>query len=218
MVRQKIQINKIDSLTARQVTFSKRRKGLFKKAQELSVLCDAEIALIVFSATGKLFDFSSTSMMQLIQRYNVKTENSNNLSQQPLLIDQQAAGTRHDMLNKELAKRTIELQQLKGEELEGLSLDDLMRLEKYVEGGLSRVGKFKDEKFLNEISILKSKESELIEENARLKLQAQRHQGMRIAVEIDRGNSAASSITNSHSFAVCAEDKSDSDASLRLCL
>ncbi|XP_073029291.1 MADS-box protein AGL24-like [Primulina eburnea] len=216
MVRQKIQINKIDNLTARQVTFSKRRKGLFKKAQELSVLCDAEIALIVFSATGKLFDFSSTSMMQLIQKYTVKTENSNNLSQQPLLIDQQAAGTRHDMLNKELAKRTIELQQLKGEELEGLSLDDLMRLEKYVEGGLSRVAKFKDEKFLNEISILKSKESKLIEENARLKLQAQRHEGMRIAVEIDRGNSA-SSITNSHSFAVC-EDKSDSDTSLRLCL
>lgn len=60
MVRQKIQINKIDNLTARQVTFSKRRRGLFKKAQELSVLCDAEIALIVFSATEKLFDFSSS--------------------------------------------------------------------------------------------------------------------------------------------------------------
>ncbi|XP_073126596.1 MADS-box protein AGL24-like isoform X2 [Henckelia pumila] len=215
MVRQKIQINKIDNLTARQVTFSKRRKGLFKKAQELSVLCDAEIALIVFSATGKLFDFSSSSMMQLIQRYSVQTENSNNQSQQPLLINQ-AEGTRHDMLNKELAKRTTELQQIKGEELEGLSLDDLMRLEKYVEGGLSRVGKFKDEKFLNEISTLKSKESELMEQNARLKEQAERYEGTRIAVEADQGNSA-SSITNSHSFA-CAEDKSDSDTSLRLCL
>ncbi|KAK4401826.1 MADS-box protein JOINTLESS [Sesamum angolense] len=60
MVRQKIQIKKIDNLTARQVTFSKRRRGLFKKAQELSTLCDAEIALIVFSATGKLFDYSSS--------------------------------------------------------------------------------------------------------------------------------------------------------------
>lgn len=60
MVRQKIQIKKIDNLTARQVTFSKRRRGLFKKAQELSTLCDAEVALIVFSATGKLFEFSSS--------------------------------------------------------------------------------------------------------------------------------------------------------------
>ncbi|XP_075488075.1 MADS-box protein AGL24-like isoform X1 [Primulina tabacum] len=215
MVRQKIQINKIDNLTARQVTFSKRRRGLFKKAQELSVLCDAEIALIVFSATGKLFDFSSSSMMQLIKRYTTQTDNNNKPGQQPLLVDQVAAGTRHDMLNKELVKRTIELQQLKGEELEGLSLDDLMRLEKFVEGGLSRVGKFKDEKFLNEISILKSKESELIEENARLKQQAESYEGMRITVEVDQGNSAGS-VTNSHSFVLCAEDKSDSDTSLKL--
>ncbi|RVW97554.1 MADS-box protein SVP [Vitis vinifera] len=39
----------------------KRRRGLFKKAQELSTLCDAEIALIVFSAAGKLFEYSSSS-------------------------------------------------------------------------------------------------------------------------------------------------------------
>ncbi|CAA3016429.1 MADS-box SVP-like isoform X1, partial [Olea europaea subsp. europaea] len=60
MVRQKIQIKKIDNLTARQVTFSKRRRGVCKKAQELSTLCDAEVALIVFSATGKLFHYSSS--------------------------------------------------------------------------------------------------------------------------------------------------------------
>lgn len=60
MAREKIKIKKIDNVTARQVTFSKRRRGLFKKAQELSVLCDAEVALIVFSATGKLFDYAST--------------------------------------------------------------------------------------------------------------------------------------------------------------
>ncbi|CAK9163807.1 unnamed protein product, partial [Ilex paraguariensis] len=60
MVRQRVEIRRIDNLTARQVTFSKRRKGLFKKAKELSVLCDAEIALIVFSATGKIFDYASS--------------------------------------------------------------------------------------------------------------------------------------------------------------
>ena len=60
MTRKKIPIKKIDNINARQVTFSKRRKGLFKKAQELSTLCDAEIALIVFSATGKLFEYASS--------------------------------------------------------------------------------------------------------------------------------------------------------------
>lgn len=60
MTRQKIEIKKIDNPTARQVTFSKRRRGLFKKAQELSTLCDAEVALIVFSTTGKLFEYSSS--------------------------------------------------------------------------------------------------------------------------------------------------------------
>lgn len=60
MAREKIQIKKIDNTTARQVTFSKRRRGLFKKAEELSVLCDADVALIIFSSTGKLFEYSSS--------------------------------------------------------------------------------------------------------------------------------------------------------------
>ncbi|KAF3599069.1 hypothetical protein F2Q69_00033922 [Brassica cretica] len=60
MAREKIRIKKIDNLTARQVTFSKRRRGIIKKASELSILCDADVALIIFSATGKLFEFSSS--------------------------------------------------------------------------------------------------------------------------------------------------------------
>ncbi|RZC15831.1 MADS-box protein JOINTLESS [Glycine soja] len=63
MTRAKIKIKKIDNITARQVTFSKRRRGLFKKAEELSVLCDAEVGLIVFSSTGKLFDYSNASIV-----------------------------------------------------------------------------------------------------------------------------------------------------------
>ena len=60
-------MKKIDNRAARQVTFSKRRRGLFKKAQELSTLCDAEIALIVFSSTGKLFDYASSRFLFLTQ-------------------------------------------------------------------------------------------------------------------------------------------------------
>ncbi|KAF8772655.1 hypothetical protein HU200_005620 [Digitaria exilis] len=54
MARERRQIRRIENAAARQVTFSKRRRGLFKKAEELAVLCDADVALIVFSATGKL--------------------------------------------------------------------------------------------------------------------------------------------------------------------
>jgi hypothetical protein len=61
MVRGKTQLRRIENPTSRQVTFSKRRNGLLKKAFELSVLCDAEVALIVFSARGKLYEFASTA-------------------------------------------------------------------------------------------------------------------------------------------------------------
>ncbi|KAI9079263.1 hypothetical protein K1719_038748 [Acacia pycnantha] len=48
MTRRKIAIKKIENLAARQVAFSKRWKGLFKKAMELSTFWDAEIALLAF--------------------------------------------------------------------------------------------------------------------------------------------------------------------------
>lgn len=60
MGRGKIEIKRIDNLNSRQVTFSKRRTGLLKKAKELSVLCDAEVAVVIFSSTGKLYEFSSS--------------------------------------------------------------------------------------------------------------------------------------------------------------
>lgn len=60
MGRGKIVIRKIENLTNRQVTFSKRRKGLKKKAQELSILCDAQVGLILFSSTHKLYHFASS--------------------------------------------------------------------------------------------------------------------------------------------------------------
>ncbi|KAG6748026.1 hypothetical protein POTOM_047921 [Populus tomentosa] len=79
MVRGKTQMRRIENATSRQVTFSKRRNGLLKKAFELSVLCDAEVALIVFSPRGKLYEFASSSMQETIERYrrHVKENNTN---------------------------------------------------------------------------------------------------------------------------------------------
>ncbi|XP_059306284.1 uncharacterized protein LOC132057686 [Lycium ferocissimum] len=60
MVRGKVEMKRIENSTSRQVTFSKRRNGLMKKAYELSVLCDAEAALIIFHRKEDLYEFSSS--------------------------------------------------------------------------------------------------------------------------------------------------------------
>ncbi|KAL3515487.1 hypothetical protein ACH5RR_022389 [Cinchona calisaya] len=168
MVRQRIQIKRIDNLTARQVTFSKRRRGLFKKAHELSTLCDAEIALIVFSATGKLFEYCSSSMMQVIEKHNLCSEDIVRQDKHPL-HHLQRENHNHAMLTKEVMKKTLELRHLKGEELQELGMEDLMKLEKLIEAGIRRVAKTEGDRFVKEIGVLKKKEALLKEENARLK-------------------------------------------------
>lgn len=60
MGRAKMELKRIESSTSRRVTFSKRRNGLLKKAFELSVLCDVEVGVIVFSPQGKVHDFASS--------------------------------------------------------------------------------------------------------------------------------------------------------------
>ena len=61
MGRGKVQLKRIENKINRQVTFSKRRSGLLKKAHEISVLCDAEVGLIIFSTKGKLYEFATDS-------------------------------------------------------------------------------------------------------------------------------------------------------------
>jgi hypothetical protein len=69
MGRGRVQLRRIENKINRQVTFSKRRNGLIKKASELSILCDAEVALIVFSNRGIPYEFSSSSMMKILEKY-----------------------------------------------------------------------------------------------------------------------------------------------------
>lgn len=57
--RGKVQLKRIEDKNSRRVTFSKRRNGLIKKARELAVLCDVDIALIIFSSWGRLYEYSS---------------------------------------------------------------------------------------------------------------------------------------------------------------
>jgi len=61
MGRGKVLLQRIENKISRQVTFAKRRNGLLKKAYELSILCDAEVGLVLFSHAGRLYQFSSSS-------------------------------------------------------------------------------------------------------------------------------------------------------------
>ncbi|KAJ2331790.1 Myocyte-specific enhancer factor 2C, partial [Coemansia sp. RSA 2673] len=69
MGRKKIKIQTIKDERNRQVTFLKRKAGLLKKAYELSVLCDCEIAVVIFSSQNKLVQYASTNMDKVLMRY-----------------------------------------------------------------------------------------------------------------------------------------------------
>ncbi|KAK8463190.1 hypothetical protein SEVIR_1G335300v4 [Setaria viridis] len=159
MARERREIKRIESAAARQVTFSKRRRGLFKKAEELSVLCDADVALIVFSSTGKLSQFASSSMNEIIDKYNTHSKNLGK-AEQPSL-DLNLEHSKYANLNEQLTEASLRLRQMRGEELEGLSVDELQQLEKNLEAGLHRVLQTKDQQFLEQISELQRKVSQI---------------------------------------------------------
>ncbi|XP_030943093.1 MADS-box protein SVP-like isoform X1 [Quercus lobata] len=211
MTRRKIQIKKIDNTTARQVTFSKRRRGLFKKAFELSTLCDAEIGLVVFSATGKLFEFASSSMQQVIERHNLHPENLGKMDQLSLEL-QLENGTSYAKLSKEIEEKTHELRKIRGEELPGMDIEELQKLQKVLEVGQSRVIETKGEGFLEEITTLQQKGAQLMEENQRLK-----HMENLLSTQtqvLEQGQSSKS-ITNIYSSSD-PQDNDSSDISLKL--
>ncbi|XP_052159462.1 agamous-like MADS-box protein AGL61 [Oryza glaberrima] len=68
--RQRIEIRRIDNSGRRQVTFSKRRNGLFKKASELSTLCGASVAVVAFSSAGNVFAFGQPTVDAVVRRFD----------------------------------------------------------------------------------------------------------------------------------------------------
>ena len=53
MGRMKLGIKRLEHNNNKQITFSKRRNGIIKKAKELAILCDIDILLMMFSPSGK---------------------------------------------------------------------------------------------------------------------------------------------------------------------
>nr|KJB20522.1 hypothetical protein B456_003G163900 [Gossypium raimondii] len=157
MVRGKTQMKRIENAASRQVTFSKRRNGLLKKAFELSVLCDAEVALIIFSTRGKLYEFSSASMSKTIERYEKREKDNTGINNKLAAVDQNTQNEKEDA--QSMAKK-IELlenskQKLLGNGLEPCSLNELNQLETNLERSLSRIRERKNLLFRQQIEKLK---------------------------------------------------------------
>nr|AST22412.1 MADS-box protein SVP [Lansium domesticum] len=221
MAREKIQIKKIDNATARQVTFSKRRRGLFKKAEELSVLCDADVALIIFSATGKLFEYSSSSMKEILGRHHLQSKNLGKIDQPSLEL--QLVENNFTRLSKQVTEKGHQLRQLRGEEIEGLNLEELQQLEKSLEVGLSRVIEKKGERIMKEINQLQRKGKQLMEENERLRQQVAEISNVRRQGAVDSENITSEEGQSSESVTIVSNssnapppESESSDTSLKL--
>ncbi|XP_062205341.1 MADS-box transcription factor 56-like isoform X2 [Phragmites australis] len=170
MVRGKTELKRIENATSRQVTFSKRRNGLLKKAFELSVLCDAEVALIVFSPRGKLYEFASApSLQKTIDRYKTYTrENVNNNTVQQDI--QQVKADALSLANKlEALENSKRCRKFLGENLEECSVEELHSLEVKLEKSLHIIRGKKTQLLEQQIAKLKEKERTLIKDNKELR-------------------------------------------------
>ncbi|GLJ26922.1 hypothetical protein SUGI_0526930 [Cryptomeria japonica] len=138
MGRGKIEIKKIEKPSNRHVTFSKRRLGLAKKAQELSILCSADVGLVIFSDNGKLFTHpeSSCQLDRILERYH---------SMKGRFHEDPNASFHFKRLRAENERLRSAMRHFKGENLIQLPLKDLDILEDELNTSISRVRSRKNE-------------------------------------------------------------------------
>nr|AHH41528.1 MADS-box transcription factor 1a [Crocus sativus] len=168
MGRGKIEIKRIENTTNRQVTFCKRRNGLLKKAYELSVLCDAEVALIVFSTRGRLYEYANNSVKGTIDRYKkacTDTSNSGTVSEANSQYYQQEASK----LLQQIAQLQNSNRNLMGESLSTMSPRELRQLEGKLEKGINKIRAKKNELLYAEIEYMQKREMELQNDNMYLR-------------------------------------------------
>ncbi|XP_078442626.1 AGAMOUS-like 6 [Wolffia australiana] len=167
MGRGRVELKRIENKINRQVTFSKRRNGLLKKAYELSVLCEAEVALIVFSSRGKLYEFGSAGIPKTLERYQRCCYNS----QDSAVVDRETQ-TWYQEVSKLKAKYDSLLRSqrhLLGEDLGPLSVKELQQLERQLESTLYQARQRKTQIMLDHMEELRKKERQLGETNKQLR-------------------------------------------------
>ncbi|KAL1833336.1 hypothetical protein ACET3Z_002987 [Daucus carota] len=166
MGRGKIKKKKIDD--ARGIKFSRARATLLKKAHELSVLCDAEVAVIIFSRTGQLYEFASSSVNQVLARYNKCLEYSEASKLQP---EAQITSDELVVRKEEAAQVTQRQTILLGYDLTELGLAELKQLEQLLNEGLLSVKERKEQMLIYEIEQARMKEKQVMLENEQLQKQ-----------------------------------------------
>ncbi|KAI9111919.1 hypothetical protein K1719_017609 [Acacia pycnantha] len=166
MGRGKIEIKRIEDSASRQVTFSKRRKGLLKKATELSILCDVEVGLIIFSSTGRLHEYATTSIKSVVERYNSCKEERERLRnpESEVKFWQREA----EILRQQVHNLQENHRKLMGEQLYGLSVKNLQDIENQLEISLRGVRMKKEQILTEEIHELRRKGNAIHQQNVEL--------------------------------------------------
>ncbi|MCD7457212.1 hypothetical protein HAX54_034477 [Datura stramonium] len=205
MGRGKIEMKKIENISSRQVTFSKRRAGLFKKAEELSVLCEAQVAVIVFSSTDRLYKFSSSnsSMEKIVDRYTSCPNSSGHATVQNVEPEV-------NTLKDEVARLRQVTGRMMGKELDGLDFKELQQLEHQLTEGILSI---KNKKVINPSFSSYGRMSELVEQIEEL--------GNKSCNHYPENYQAARKISGGNSTVICdyksiREEHSDTSLSLGL--
>ncbi|KAJ8460629.1 hypothetical protein OPV22_033555 [Ensete ventricosum] len=166
--RGKVELKRIENKVNRQVTFAKRRNGLLKKAYELSVLCDVDVALIIFSSRGRrLFEFcSSSSLLRTTERYRSCRYNA---SEHTLSNEPQMSYQEYLILKERVEYLQHSQSNLLGEGLGPLSIHDLQQLENQIEMSLKQIRSTKMRVMFDQLCDLNRKEQVLQEANTNLR-------------------------------------------------
>nr|QLJ83024.1 APETALA3-like protein 3B_2 [Fagopyrum esculentum] len=153
MARGKIQIRRIENATNRQVTYSKRRTGLFKKANELTVLCDAKVSIIMFSNTSKLHEFISpnTTTKQMYDAYqNALGTDIWTSHYAKMQEDLEKLREANRQLQKEIRRRM-------GYCMEDMNMEELVFLQHDIENAVTNIRERKYKVLANQIDTTKKK-------------------------------------------------------------
>ncbi|KAJ4838853.1 Protein TRANSPARENT TESTA 16 [Turnera subulata] len=205
MGRGKIAIKRIENQTTRQVTFSKRRAGLLKKTHELSVLCDAQIGLIVFSSTGKLCQYCTEPlrMENIIERYQKVTG-----TRIPEQDSREQLYSELNVLRKETRRLQLSVRRYTGEDMGSIPFEELHDLEQELERSVNKVRDRKNELLQQQLENLRRKERLLDEENSQMYRWIQEH---RAALEYQQAAMEAKPVDHQQvldQFPFCGEPSS----------